>query len=96
MKTRAFLKVELMQLANDLDKEVYTVSSSVYVEPSVIHGLSAAAIIKIMDEAPFLFSADDLIDKCGIGQYSTVAKITEIFSDILGDMDTDIDVEEDM
>ena len=93
---RALLKVELIQLADDLNRDVLSSSTAVYVEPSVIHGLSADVMLRITDQAEFVFSADELIDRCGIGQYSTVVKIVEVFSEIFGDMDTDINVDEDL
>lgn len=46
----AFLEVDLVQVADDLDEDIK--STAVYVESSIIHGLSTGVTIKIMDQAP--------------------------------------------
>jgi superfamily II DNA helicase RecQ len=92
---QAMLKVELTQLVDELNKEVLSSSSS-YVEPCVVHGLSTTVLHKIMEQTQYIFSTDDLIDKCNVGNYSTVVKIVDIMSEIFGDMDDDINVDEDV
>ena len=51
-ESQAFLKVELAELAKDLDKEVFSASPAVYVESSIIE-VSAALVQKIKEQAPY-------------------------------------------
>ena len=88
-------QVELTILVDELDKEIQ-LSSASFLEPSLVHGLTATVLQRIVSQAPYLFSVDDIIDRCSISNYSTVLKLVEIFSEIFGDMNADIDIDEDM
>ena len=88
------LKVALFDLKNKLDQEIYT-SNSIYGVPELVHGLDISTIKELTQNAERIFSVDDVIDKCGIGIYSTACDIVSVFSDIFGDMDNDLEINED-
>lgn len=71
------LKVELIDLVRMLDKETHV--STLFVELAVIHGLDADAIQIVLNQAPYIFCADDVIIRCGLTNYGTVVKIVETF-----------------
>ena len=64
------LKLELLGLKENLDKEV-SLAQSLYMPPELAHGLGLSVIDKIMKQAQFIFSVDDIIDKCSVLKYDS-------------------------
>ena len=89
------LKRALIELKDKLDRQVY-LPAPVYGKPDLIHGLDIATIKTLLDNSEFLFSADDIIAKCGLIQYESVCQVVQVFSTIFTDMDEDIEVGEDI
>ena len=91
------LKLELLGLKENLDKEV-SLARSLYMPPELAHGLGLSVIDEIMKQAQFIFSVDDIIDKCSVLKCDTASKVMSVFASVFQDQerDTDIEVEEDI
>ena len=76
------------------DREIY-ISTPVYGTPALLHGLDLSTIKVLTDNAGFIFSVDDVIDRRGLTIYSTTCSVVSIFSELFADMDADLEVNED-
>ena len=92
---KATLKVDLFELKERLDHEVY-ISTPVYGKPDILHGLDVATIKCILAKADSIFSVDDIITKCGMEKYPTACHIIGVFTNIFHDVDDNVQVGEDL
>ena len=91
------LKLELLGLKENLDK-VVSLAQSLYMPQELAHRLGLAVIDIIVKQAQFIFSVDDIIDKCSVLKYDTTSKVISVFASVFQDdeMDKNIEVEEDI
>ena len=84
------LKLHLLHLKDDLDKEIILSQTTVYMKPEILHGLSHSVIDCIVKQATLITSSDDLLRLCSITSCSTALRIAHLFSELFHDMDSDM------
>ena len=84
------LKLHLLHLKDDLDKEIILSQTTVYMKLEILHGLSHSVIDCIVKQATLITSSDDLLRLCSITSCSTALQIAHLFSELFHDMDSDM------